>query len=75
MVAIGEFGVGLPYDLASLIRQAQASGDHHAVVKNALKLGVVREFRTEVSASVDAIAKRAPLEAAAWRRKIDAKAD
>lgn len=75
MVAVGEFSVPLPYDLASLIHQAQASGDHHAVVKNAIKLGVDREFHTEVNASIEAIAKSAPLEAAAWRRKIDARSD
>ena len=70
LAAFATFGPLPPFDLVDIVRKCQADGNHHAVVKNCLRLGVQAQFQLELEASIDAIAKHAPLEAEAWRHKL-----
>lgn len=69
---LGELEVPLPYDVPMLLNRLFDYGDYHSFLKQAYRLRVKAGSEGNIAAAIEAIAKRAPIEAAAWRRKFDA---
>lgn len=67
---IGTMEVVLPFSAQELLLRAYELRDYHTFVKQAVRLGCVAGLETQLSAALAFIGERAPIEAAAWRRKL-----
>jgi len=64
--------VRLPFDVATLLRKAFEAKDYHTFLKQAHRLRVRAGFEKEIELAIQAIERRTPPEATAWRRKFEA---
>jgi hypothetical protein len=69
---VGTLEIRLPYDVPVLLRRALETKDYHAFLKQAHRLRVKAGFEEEIELAIEATQRRAPEEAAGWRRKFGA---
>ena len=67
---LGELEVPLPYDVPMLLNRLFDYGDYHSFLKQAYRLRVKAGSEGNIAAAIEAMAKRAPIEAAAWQPQV-----
>ena len=71
LAMLGTIDIQLPYSVDDLLISAFKVGDYHGFLKQSYRLGVIKGFESQISDAIDAINKRNPQEAVAWRTKFN----
>jgi len=70
LALVGSMEVSLPFDAETLLVRTFEARDYHTFLKQVHRLGVAEQHRNRIQASIEALQRRAPSEASAWRRKL-----
>ncbi len=70
LAMVGKVDVCLPFDIETLLCRTYEAKDYHTFLKQVHRLGLAEEQQRRVQAAIEAVQRKAPREAMAWRRKF-----